>query len=83
MNGTQLVEDLTKSVRDGLYFEVSPADAKVLLDYLSAQMRGQTQLHCATCQCNKLNAPKPVPDSSMSRSWHDNASCNPPPQVKT
>ena len=27
--------------------------------------------HCATCQCNKLNEPAPVPGNPLSRSWHD------------
>lgn len=30
-------------------------------------------LHCATCQCNKLNEPVPAPGNPLSRSWHDNA----------
>jgi hypothetical protein len=30
-------------------------------------------LHCATCQCNKLDEPVPAPGNPLSRSWHDNA----------
>jgi hypothetical protein len=36
------------------------------------------QLHCATCQCNKIHGTAPMPDNPRSRSWHANAMTEPP-----
>ena len=47
----------------------------VLYDDVAHLLR--KELHCATCQCAKVNAPKPVPDNPMSRSWHDNSAQEP------
>lgn len=31
------------------------------------------ELHCATCQCNKLHSTPPIPGNPMSKSWHDDS----------
>ena len=39
---------------------------------------GHDQMHCATCQCNKVHSAIPVPGNPRSRSWHQNARTEPP-----
>jgi hypothetical protein len=39
---------------------------------------GPGQMHCATCQCNKIHSIAPVPENPRSRSWHNDAMTEPP-----
>jgi hypothetical protein len=43
-----------------------------------SEFRVLSGAHCATCQCNKLNAEPPSPGNSLSKSWHMNAAKGPP-----